>query len=491
MIPAEALRTLLQRAELLERAGQLDAAEAAYRAVLEQRAALPNTWYNLARLQRRLGQYEDALRSYVQALAHGIAQPEEVHLNRGVIFADDLRQTVAAEEELGRALERNSRYVPALLNLGNLQSDLGRKEDARRSYERAMSIDPRCWSAMARHAEIASIQGPDDPVIARLERALTSSDIGHADRATLGFALGRALDACGEYARAFEAYAAANRDSRAALPASAPRYDRGRHEAFINDLIGTFTADWFREHASASRAEPIFICGMFRSGSTLAEQVLAAHPRVTSGGELETLLRLVRTELQPFPAAARNADAARFDAIGTSYLQDLARRFPGADRITDKRPDNFLLIGLIKALFPRSRIVHTTRDALDNCLSVYFLHLDPRLSYATDLTDIGHYYREYRRLMAHWHALFGDTILDFDYDALVREPRPAIERLLGYCGLEWDDRCLAFHEAATAVKTASVWQVREPLYRRSSGRARHYARELTALRDDLAMAGLA
>ena len=183
-------------------------------------------------------------------------------------------------------------------------------------------------------------------------------------------------------------------------------------------------------------------------------------------------------------------DAARLDGIGTRYLQDLARRFPGADRVTDKRPDNFMLLGLVKALFPRARIVHTRRDPLDNCLSVFFLHLDPRMSYATDLMDIGHYYLQYRRLMRHWQALFGDSVLDFDYDAFVREPRPAVERLLGYCGLEWDERCLAFHEAATAVKTASVWQVREPLYRRSSGRARHYERELAGLRAYLAAAGL-
>lgn len=488
MNPGYALRAALQRAESLEQAGQLAAAEAAYREVLDQHPKLPNTWYNLARVQRRAGCFEAALDSYAQALAHGVTRPEEVHLNRGVIYADDLRQPVAAEVELGRALDRNPRYVPALLNLGNLHAELGRKEDARCSYEKALAIDPRCWSAMARHAELAAVRGPDDPIILRLETALASAAASHADRATLGFALGRALDACGQYPRAFEAYAAANRDSRAASPAGFPGYDRGRHEALIDEMIGTFTAEWFREHSSSSEAEPIFLCGMFRSGSTLAEQVLAAHPRVTSGGELDILQRLVRAELKPFPAAARNADIARFDVLGASYLRELARRFPAADRVTDKRPDNFLLVGLIRALFPRARIVHTTRDVLDNCLSVFFLHLDPRMAYATDLMDIGHYYREYRRLMAHWRSLFGDSILDFDYDAFVREPRPAAARLLGYCGLEWDDRCLAFHEAATAVKTASVWQVREPLYQRSSGRARHYEHELADLRDYLAAA---
>lgn len=491
MTPDATLRALLESAESFERAGQPAAAEAAYREALQRQPQLPNTWYNLARLQRRLGKYEDALASYEKSLAHGVAGPEEVHLNCGVIYADDLRQPAAAEAAILRALRIDPRYVPALLNLGNLQADLGRKTEARRAYEAVLGIDPRCWSAMARHAELSAIIGPCDPVVLRLEQALASGATSPGDRATLGFALGRALDACGEYARAFEAYATANRASRAAMPAGWPGYDRGRHEAFVDELIGTFDADWLRRHASASTAEPIFICGMFRSGSTLAEQVLAAHPRVTSGGELDTLLRLVRSGLAPFPAAARRADAAFIGEMGARYLQDLARRFPGADRVTDKRPDNFLLLGVVKALFPRARIVHTTRDALDNCLSVYFLHLDQRMAYAMDLMDIGHYYLQYRRLMDHWRTLFGGEFLEFHYDDFVREPRPAVERLLAYCGLEWDERCLAFHEAPTAVRTASVWQVREPLYRRSSGRARHYARELAGLRDYLAAAGVA
>ena len=121
------------------------------------------------------------------------------------------------------------------------------------------------------------------------------------------------------------------------------------------------------------------------------------------------------------------------------YLQTLSDLYPGAEYVTDKRPDNFLNIGLIKTLFPDARIVHTTRNPLDNCLSIYFLHLDQRMSYALDLLDIGHYYREYRRLMAHWQALYGPDILDFDYDAYVRDPGPAVERLLAFCGLEADD----------------------------------------------------
>jgi hypothetical protein len=174
----------------------------------------------------------------------------------------------------------------------------------------------------------------------------------------------------------------------------------------------------------------------------------------------------------------RRTSAAQLEAFARRYLHATRELFPGAARLTDKRPDNFLYIGLIKALFPTARIVHTTRHALDNCLSIYFLHLDQSMSYALDLMSIAHYYAQQRRLMAHWKALFAADILDVDYDALVREPRTAIARVLEFSGLAWDERCMRFHEGAGAVKTASVWQVREPLYQRSSGRWRNYEPQL-------------
>jgi len=225
---------------------------------------------------------------------------------------------------------------------------------------------------------------------------------------------------------------------------------------------------------------------MFRSGSTLTEQVLAAHSDVTAGGEIGFVPALVRSELAPFPGRIAQVSAAELEALAARYLAELAKLFPGARHVTDKRPDNFLHIGLIKTLFPNAKIIHTTRNALDNCLSVFFLHLDHSMGYALDLLDTAHYYREYRRLMAHWRTLYGDDILDFDYDAFVRAPRPAVERLLQFCGLEWQEQCMAFEQVENAVKTASVWQVREPLYQRSSGRWRNYARHLDPLRHDLA-----
>jgi tetratricopeptide (TPR) repeat protein len=483
-------QTLLRSAAALEKAGRLAEAEAAYQRVLARWPDLPDTWYNLALLQRRAGRFDAALASYQQALDRGVADPEEVHLNRGVIYSDCLRQDEAAERELQAALALNPTYVPALLNLANLREDFGRHAQASTLYEKILGLDPRCHTALARYAGLQKIAGPDDPLVARLRAAIADARTSPAELAELGFALGKALDSCGAWDGAFAAYAAANRASRQSAAPDTCVYDARAHERFVDELIATFRPGQPAAAPSPQSTRPLFICGMFRSGSTLAEQILAAHSRVTAGGELAFLPSLVRTTLAPFPATIRNATQAQLGQLAARYLDMLAQLFPHGDRVTDKRPDNFLYIGLIKSLFPEARIVHTTRDPLDNCLSIYFLHLDHGMSYALDLADIAHYYVQYRRLMAHWKTLYGADIFDLDYDVLVREPRPAIERLTTFCGLEWEDACLSFEQAARAVKTASVWQVRERLYQRSSGRWRNYAAHIAPLQARLRAAGV-
>lgn len=484
------LQAELHGAAALERAGRFGEAEAAYQRVLARWPDLPDTWYNLALLQRRVGRYDAALASYQQALDRGVSQPEEVHLNRGVIYSDLLRQDAAAERELQAALTLNPRYVPALLNLANLREDFGKHAEAVAVYEKVLAIEPHCHTALARYAGLQKISGPDDPLIARLRAAIDDAATSPADRAELGFALGKVLDAVGSWDGAFGAYAAANRASRQSAAPGTGSYDPRAHERFVDELIATFRPDQPTAPRTSQSARPLFICGMFRSGSTLAEQILAAHSRVATGGELTFLPALVRKELAPFPATMTTVSTAQLQALAARYLDMLARVFPQGDRVTDKRPDNFLYLGLIKRLFPDAKIVHTLRNPLDNCLSIYFLHLDHSMSYALDLAHIGHYYSEYRRLMAHWRSLYGADILDLDYDALVHEPRATIERLIAFCGLEWEEACLSFESAARAVKTASVWQVRQPLYQRSSGRWRNYASHLASLAATLRAAGV-
>jgi len=472
--PAEALMALASR---LRAAGRAEEAAEAYRRLLAIRPDLPDSWFNLALMERQAGRFAAALAAYDEAVRRGVSGPEEAWLNRGVIHADDLGRPDLALQDLEAALAIAPDWLPALLNLGNLHEDMGRREAAAEVYAQVLAVAPGHPVAMARAAGLARLTGPDDPVIAALRSALSRSGLDVADRAELGFALGRALDQVGAYDEAFAAYAAANAASRAIDPEGA-RYDRAGHERFIDSLIAAFP-----EPAAAvadAGAPPVFICGLFRSGSTLVEQIMAGHSRVTGGGELGLVPGLARA-VAGYPQALAGAGPEVFGQLRGLYLGGLKTARPQADVVTDKRPDNFLHIGLIKAMFPNARIVHTVRQPLDVILSNWFLHLDRSMGHALDLGDLAHWHGQYVRLMRHWKALYPD-ILDLDYDALVVEPRPAIERLLAYCGLDWEAAVLDFHKAAAPVRTASVWQVREPLYRRSSGRWRNYERHLDGVR---------
>ena len=480
----EEIGALLHEAQRLGDEGNRAQAIELYRRVLARFPQLPDVWYNLARRQRQEGAYEDALESYAQALARGANAPEEVHLNRAVIFTDELRQDEQAELELRAALKANPAYLPAWHNLANLQEDLGRRDEARESYEQILKREPQAFEALARYSQLFSVTSPTDPLIARLRAAHASAGADAASRASLGFALTRLLDASGQYAQAFAVAERANADSRASLTPPV-HYDRAAQERLVDELIRAFPKARHHPQTPAPGPRPLFICGLFRSCSTLTEQLLAGHPAIAAGGELDLLPQLVRRSLRPFPQSVRMVADATLARLAAQYRAELARRFPQAALVTDKRPDNFIYLGLIKLLFPQARIIHTTRNPLDMGLSIFFLHLDPRLAYALDLGDIGHYFGQYRRLMAHWHALYGEDILDFNYDTLVRDPRSAVGRLLEFCDLPWDEACLEFGHRGS-VKTGSVWQVREGLSQHASGRADHYVRELAPLAAELA-----
>lgn len=460
---------------------------------------LTDRWYDLGFMLKAEGDYDAALAAYGEALVRGVHEPQEVHLNRAVIFSDHLRQDAAAERELRAALIIDPDYVPALLNRGNLQEERGQREAALASYDRILTgrDDGRNsrrtilrGEALARVAHLRPPANADDPLLEQLKLAAADAGLNPLTRANLLFALGGALDSLALHDAAFSAFADANRLARQTGPA----YSRRKARRHTDALISAFPRPIPVDHGRSGQA-PLFICGLFRSGSTLIEQALAAHPDITAGGEIDFLPRLVRGPLAPFPDTMRTLDEPRLAALADDYLAHLERLFPDAGSegrlITDKRPDNFLLIGLIKRLFPKARIIHTVRHPLDNCFSIFMQHLDQRAAgYSSDLGDLGHYYGQYRRLMAHWRECHGDSILDFDYDAFVREPRPALLRLLAFLGLAWDERCLAFHELDNTVKTASYWQVRRPLYGEASGRWRHYAAHLGPLVAALRETGL-
>lgn len=494
------IERLLHEARNLQRQGRGAQAIDVFRRALEGHGGDGEAWYEFGYLLKAEARYEESLDAFGQALARGIDRAEEVHLNRGVLYADHLRRDNLAEQELHAALAIDPDYVPALLNLGNLQEERGERELAVQTYERLLagpqSREPEHnqlrMEALARIANMRPPASLDDPLLQRLKDAADAQP-NKVVRADLLFALGHSFDRLGAYDQAFEAYAKAN---RWLLRHAGRRYDRARSARLTDALIAAFPTPVAAapESSAGTGAEPLFICGMYRSGSTLVEQVLAAHPQVTAGGELNHLRRLASVELAPFPASIAGLEPARAARLAKDYRDHLARLFPdgiGGAYITDKRPDNFMLIGLIKHLFPGARLVHTTRDPLDNGLSVFAQHIHPQVAgYSSDLGDIGHYYGEYRRLMSHWTSLYPDDILDFDYDAFVADPKPPLERLLQFLGLPWDDRCLAFHRLGNTVKTASYWQIRQPLHRRASGRWRNYAVQLEPMRQALVEAGV-
>lgn len=492
------IQKLLAEANSLLGQGRRPDAIRLYGRVLAARPEIADAWFNLGYALRLEGAYQGALQAYAQALVHGAAGPEQIHLNRAVILTDHLRDDAAAERELRLALTIAPHYAPAWLNLGNLYEERGRREQALDCYDRiralpSQSAGASAYEALARIAQLRPPAGIDDPVLREIQQAVSGrADISGSLRANLYFALGRSFDTLGEFVRAFAAFEsgkqAAHRDH--------PRYDPERAERRTQALLAAFAVPAPAAAAPALPApQPLFICGMFRSGSTLLEQVLAAHPDVAAAGELELLPRLVARELAPFPASMSALDEARGAELARRYQARLLERLPqdatGKAYATDKRPDNYLLIGLIKRLFPHARIIHTMRNPLDNALSVFMQHLNPRgFDYAGSLAGIGHHYGQYRRLMAHWKALYPDDIHDFDYDAFVARPEATLRPLLDFLGLGWNDACLQFHRLDNTVKTASYWQVRRPLYGDASGRWRHYRSFLGPLFAALADAGV-
>lgn len=474
---AQALRHSALRAL---REGRVDDGVDAYRRLLAIDPSSTEAWYNLGYLLRCARAFEPALAAYGEALARGIDRPEDVHLNRAVILSEFLARDGDAERELRAAIAHNPRFAIGWLNLGMLYEDRGDGVAARESYGRVLALDPRHPRALARLSAIDVFEGKARAVPARLAPVLANPRLPAADAAEIGFALGGALDALGRYDDAFAAFARANQAAKAAAPA-ALRYDRAAQERLVDALIALPPAP----RATADMWSPTFICGMFRSGSTLVEQILSRHSRVTKGGELEILPALVATRLQPYPDALAVATPDSVAALRGAYLDEVRALYPDADLLTDKRPDNFLHIGLIKHLFPSARIVHTTRAMRDTMLSVWFLHFDDSVRYGHALEDIAHWFGQYRRLMAHWRTLYGDDIHDIAYEDVVGTPRATAAALLDFCGLDWEDGVLVEQGTGGVVRTASVWQVRQPLHGRSAGRWRNYARHLEPLRAQL------
>lgn len=470
--------------------GHLQAAVALYRELLQEWPHCADAWYELGWVLRRLGAPVPSLDAYARAIAAGFAAPADALLNRAVVLDEDLADSAGAERELLQALQHVPGHPGARLNLGKLLEDRGDPAAAALHYARlAESAGPdattcrnptHALDALARWLQCAPPQAGSDPRIARLV-ALAETLPAQQTTGAL-FALGHAFERLNLHEQAFGWFERAN--AAAAVGVSAYRPEAV--EAHVAAVLAAPPAPHRpRGPLDEPPLEPLFICGMFRSGSTLLEQVLHAHPEVMAGGELDLFPRLGQG---PLHAATRGATLteAQCHQLADRYREVTRARAaagkPSARYFTDKRPDNLLLLGLVTQVFPHARVLLTRRDPVDTGLSVYQQHLDPRLvPYGTDLAAIGHYLRQSEQLAGHWQRRLGERCHVFDYDAFVRAPEPNLRSLLDWLDLGWEPACLAFHHQRNAVRTASYSQVRQPLHARSSGRWRRYETQLAPL----------
>ena len=304
---------------------------------------------------------------------------------------------------------------------------------------------------------------------------------------SLRYAASELLDKLGRYDEAFAQATGANVLRR-------PPYDPAIHQQTFDRLIAYFT----RERITAlPRAEhrsqkPVFIVGMPRSGTSLVEQILASHPSIHGAGELDFINRVFAGTLSMLSATANDYPACLdrltvdiANGMAEIYLRPLIALDPGAERITDKLPLNFLHLGLIALLLPDAHVIHCRRDPLDTCLSCYMTEFALANDFKYDLTHAGLFYRLYERLMEHWKSVLDIPILDVDYEQMIAEPEVQSRRLIEFVGLPWDEQCLRFHESKRAVITASTQQVREPIYNSSVQRWRHYEKFLGPLKTAL------
>lgn len=471
-------RFLLNRAMALLATGDFAAAAAAFDRVIAVDARLPEAWNNRGNALRGLGRLDEALASFDRAAALTPGDPG-LHLNRGLALTD-LGRFDEALAAFDRALALAPLYAEAANNRGLVLQYLGRRDEARAAFERAIQLDPAMAAAYLNYAGATTFT-PDDPRLPAMEALLAHRDgMDVASRVQLDLALAKAHADLGDHGRSFEYLARGNRLQRSQI-----HYDEAAEMAFFDRIEAAFDEERMRALEALGGGdpspEPVFILGMPRSGSTLVEQILAAHPQVHGAGELTAFHDAIRTVRAPdgspvaYPELAATLDAEAIGRIAAYYLAEIRKRGGGAARVADKLPSNYYNIGLIRLALPGARIIHTVRDPLDTCVSRFAKQFIDQQGYCYDLGELGRYHRRYERLMDHWRRVLpAGAMLDVAYEQVIDDLEGQARRIVAYCGLEWDDRCLSFHTAARPVKTPSALQVRQPIYRGAIGRAAAY-----------------
>jgi tetratricopeptide (TPR) repeat protein len=512
-VPAE-VQTLLAKGDACMAKGAWAEAVGYYEELLsiDSRHAVARN--NLGAAFCSLGRYADAEDQFRGAIGINTRMPDAYN-NLGTVLRWRGR-AIESEQPLRRALKLQPTYVDAQVNLAGSLVLLNRWREAKGLLEKALSSAPRNVAALVALGQIAGPEGrlgeaevlfkraaetdPKSPgawaELARV-RKMTSADAGWAkhaeeiasgglaphDEANIRYALGKYHDDVGDFARAFRSYRRANELQKMA----ADPYDRQAHERFVDDMKRIYTREALAQaHAGASDSRrPVFVVGMPRSGTSLVEHIIASHPAATGAGELPFWSDAMRRHER----AIRNdvLDEALRGKLAGAYLRVLTQHSKGAERIVDKATFNSEYLGVIHSVFPNARFIYLQRDPIDACLSAYFQQLSQEMSFAMDLSDLAHYYREHQRLVTHWRSVLPPgVLLEVPYAQLIADQERWTRKIVDFLGLDWSERCLDFTRTERVVMTSSFWQVRQKIYKTSVGRWHNYQKfigPLAELRD--------
>jgi tetratricopeptide (TPR) repeat protein len=396
------------------------------------------------------------------------------------IATEDIRGALEVRETL---LERFGDRAESHLIDGHIRKITGQAEAAAECYRRALRLDACQSEALFNLVEI-SPPDPSDPLTETLQELRRNPSLSPGQGANVCFALARIFEAADRTEQAFGLYQDANASARAALQSLGRSYDPQEIESEADEWISMFDSA-----AIGGKLEPldpgvklIFIVGLPRSGTTLAERILSSHSHVASGGELPFMLECLH-KLQAARRSAGKRGRIRLDdgveesillRLREEYLDRLFERDLDTDYVIDKLPGNFAALGLIRLLFPDAIMVHCVRDPIATCWSLYCANFAFHLPYYNSLEHVAHYYKVYARLMRHWQGIFGSQIAELRYEKLVLEPEPTIRELVRQCGLPWEEACLSFYDNKLPIYTASMLQARRPLSSNSVSRWRKY-----------------
>lgn len=450
----------------------------AWRRAVHLRPTDPDGWFNLGLAAEQAGELAEAASAYRRAMASGASGPAEL----GTRLATVLAASGEAEQALQVAdavLARWPEAAAALNARGQALVSLGRIGEARESLERAVELEPDLAEALQQLVETRRVRAEEDPDLVRLRAALERGPAEDAPRARLLYGLAKALDDLGRYDEAFTAC----RDANRLRAREGPRFDPAAMDRRVSAISHAFdpAPEGSVRAAVAEAPVPVFVLGLPRSGTTLVEQILAAHPDVATEGEHTWLERLAHGQVVPWPDAAARLSAdeqARLSALARRHVREAA-----GDRgyVLNKYPGNVFFAGLARLLLPEARFLRVRRDARDTCLSIWFSDFGGINPYATDLAHAGAWYAGCHRLAELWTRQFDEAVVPVEYERLVAETEQETRRLLAALGLPWHPACLEFAASRRPVATLSAWQVRQPIHGRSVGRWRHYRRHLAPL----------